>query len=98
MNSRARSNSLFAASRRFGFSLTTLCWCAALIMVAAAASFVDLDAVLRYFKVIHGAAPMTLETAAALSLAVAVPFLGMGMSISADSHRAKREREGQRHG
>ena len=97
MNSRARNKSLFAASRRLGFSLTTLCWCAALVVVAVAASFADLDAVLRYFKVIHGAAPMTLETAAALSLAVAIPFLGMGMSISADSHRAQRERK-SRHG
>lgn len=96
MNSRVRNKSLFAASRRFGFSLTTLCWCAALVVVAVAASFADLDAVLRYFKVIHGSAPMTLETAAALSLAVAIPFLGMGMSISADSHRAQRERENRR--
>ena len=93
MNSRARNISSLAALKRFGFSIRTLCWCAALVVVAVAASFADLDAVLRYFKVIHGSAPMTLETAAALSLAVAVPFLGMGMSISADSHRARRERE-----
>ena len=93
MNSRGSNTHSLSVSRRFGFSVTTLCWCAALVVVAVAASFADLDAVLRYFKVIHGSAPMTLETAAALSLAVAVPFLGMGMSISADSHRAKRERE-----
>lgn len=93
MNYRENNVYSHAAFRRSGFSLRTMGWCAAFVLALAVASFVDLDAVLRYFKVIHGAAPMTLETAAAISLAVAIPFLGMGMSISADSHRARREHE-----
>jgi len=82
------------ASWRRDFSLRTLIFGAACIAALVVACFVDLDAVLSYFKVIgHGSPMMTLETGAFISIACAVPFLAMGMSISADSYRAERRRD-----
>jgi hypothetical protein len=82
------------ARRGRDFSRRTLVFGAACIVAFAIASFVDADAVLRYFKVIgHGSPLMTLETGAIVSIACAVPFLAMGMSISADSYRAQKRRE-----
>ena len=58
-----------------------------LIVMLVVAAFVDLDAMLRYFKFIGGSARTTLETGAIISLATAIPFLAMGMSISDDVRR-----------
>lgn len=88
-----RSRTIFAFKRR-DLSYRSLLLGAAFVAVLIAASFVDLDAMLRYFQVIgHGSPLMTLETGAIISIASAVPFLAMGMSISADSYRAQRERD-----
>jgi len=90
MDSQGRNS---AARRRHAFSRRTLVFAAACIAAFVVAGFVDLDAVLSYFKVIgHGAPMMTLETAAIISIASAVPFLAMGMSISADSYDVRRRR------
>ena len=51
------------------------------------AAFVDLDALLRYFKLIGGAPNSVLEAGAIISLGTAVPFLAMGMSIADDVRR-----------
>ena len=83
-----------SAAWRRDFSRRTLVFGAASIAVLVIAGFVDLDAVLSYFKVIgHGSPMMTLETGAMLSIACAVPLLATGMSISADSYRAERRRD-----
>ncbi|MFZ0403834.1 MAG: hypothetical protein WAL03_22420 [Pseudolabrys sp.] len=60
------------------------------IVTAAAAVFVDLDAVMHYFRIIGRMSPMTLETGAVISLASAIPFLAMGMSIAKDMDEGQR--------
>jgi len=75
------------------FSRRTLAFGAVLIVTVVAASFVDLDALLRYFRVIGGRPFAALETGAIISIACVVPFLAMGMSISADSYKPRRPRE-----
>jgi len=72
-----------------GFSSRTLILGAVFIACCIIATFVDLDALLDYYKVLAGSAQTTLETAAAISIGCGVPFLAMGMSISADSHRER---------
>ncbi len=57
------------------------------------AAFVDLDALLRYFKLLSGSPNTVLEAGAILSLGAAVPFLAMGMSIADDVRRNEREEE-----
>jgi hypothetical protein len=82
------------ASWRRDFSGRTLFFGAACIAALVVACFVDLDAVLSYFKLIgHGSSTMTLETGAFISIVCAVPFLATGMSISADSYRSERRRD-----
>ncbi|HEX5213056.1 MAG TPA: hypothetical protein VFW22_15130 [Pseudolabrys sp.] len=82
------------AHRTRNFSRRTLFLGAACLAAFVVASFIDLDAVLSYFKVIgHGSPLTTLETGAIVSIACAVPFLATGMSISADAYAAQRHRE-----
>lgn len=57
---------------------------------------VDLDALLRYFRLINGSPTTALEAGAIISLATAVPFLAMGMSISDDVRRNEREEVSRR--
>lgn len=91
MNHQARNA---VAHRSRNFSRRTLFLGAACIAAFVVASFIDLDALLSYFKVIgHGSPLMTLETGALVSIACAVPFLATGMSISADAHAAQQRRE-----
>jgi hypothetical protein len=71
------------------FSLRTLLLGALFIATFGVASYVDLTGLLEYFKVVKGAAAMTLETGATISAGCAVPFLAMGMSIAADGYRNK---------
>jgi hypothetical protein len=78
-------NVLTKTRREFG--RRSILFGALFIATLVVAAFVDLDGVLEYYKLIHGSAPMTLETGAVISMASAIPFLAMGMSISADIHR-----------
>ena len=71
------------------FSLRTLLLGALFIATFGVASYVDLTGLLEYFKLVKGAAAMTLETGATISAGCAVPFLAMGMSIAADGYRNK---------
>jgi hypothetical protein len=71
------------------FSLRTFLLGALFIATLGVASYVDLTALLEYFKIVRGAAAMTLETGATISAGCAVPFLAMGMSIAADGYRSK---------
>jgi hypothetical protein len=71
------------------FSLRTFLLGALFIGTLGVASYVDLTALLEYFKIVRGAAAMTLETGATISAGCAVPFLAMGMSIAADGYRSK---------
>jgi len=69
------------------FSRQTVLLGALFILTLVIATFVDLDGVLEYYRLIRGSASTTLETGAIISIASAVPFLAMGMSISADTYR-----------
>ena len=81
---------LKSASQRREFSHRTLAFGALFIVTAGVAIFVDLDAVMHYFRVIGRMSPITLETGAIISLASAIPFLAMGMSISEDVYQSRR--------
>jgi len=72
---------------RHEFSRRTLLWGALFILAIIAGSYVDIDALLDYLKVLHGSASDTVELGAMIFAASIVPFLAMGMSISADSRR-----------
>lgn len=78
---------LTAVRREFG--RRSILFGALFIATLVIATFVDLDGVLEYYRLIRGSAPMTLETGAIISMASAIPFLAMGMSISADTHRKR---------
>ena len=71
------------------FSRRTWLFGALFIATFGVASYVDLTGLLEYFKIVRGAAAMTLETGATISAGCAVPFLAMGMSIAADGYRNK---------
>jgi hypothetical protein len=71
------------------FSRRTWLLGALFIAMLGVASYVDLTGLLEYFKIVRGAAAMTLETGATISAGCAVPFLAMGMSIAADGYRNK---------
>ena len=77
-------------SQRREFSRRTLALGALFIVTAAVAVFVDLDAVMHYFRIIGRMSPITLETGAIISLASAIPFLAMGMSIAKDMDEGQR--------
>jgi len=76
-------------SLRHEFSRRSLLWGALFILAIVVGTFVDVDALLDYLKVLHGSASETVEFGAVLFAASAVPFLAMGMSISADSRRRR---------
>lgn len=75
------------SSLRHEFSRRTLLWGALFILAIVVGTFVDIDALLDYLKVLHGSASEAVEFGAVIFAASAVPFLAMGMSISADSRR-----------
>jgi hypothetical protein len=67
-----------------------------LIITLVAAASVDLDALLRYFRLISGSPTAVLEAGAIISLASAVPFLAMGMSIADDVRQNEHDGESRR--
>ena len=75
------------------FSRRTWLLGALFIATLGVASYVDLTGLLEYFKIVRGAAAMTLETGATISAGCAVPFLAMGMAIAADGYRNKTKPE-----
>ena len=83
----------FLSKTSVEFSLRTMLLGALFIATLGVASYVDLTGLLEYFKVVKGAAAMTLETGATISAGCAVPFLAMGMSIAADGYRNKTKPE-----
>lgn len=85
-----RPNSQFSTLIR-EFSRRTVIFGGVCVLTFVVASFVDIDALLEYFRVIKGATASTLEDAAMISMVCAVPFLATGMSISADSYEAQRQ-------
>jgi hypothetical protein len=74
---------------RHEFSRRTLLWGALFILAIVVGTFVDVDALLDYLKVLHGSASDTVEFGAVMFAISAVPFLAMGMSISAEKTRNK---------
>ncbi|MGH6725048.1 MAG: hypothetical protein ACREB8_00710 [Pseudolabrys sp.] len=77
-------------AKRYEFSRRTLGLGALFIVTAVVALFVDVDALMHYFRIIGRTSPITLETGAIISLASAIPFLATGMSISADEYLRRR--------
>jgi hypothetical protein len=74
--------------KRHGFSRKSLLVGAVFILTLTAAVFIDVDALLEYFRVISGSPGSALELGAIVTAASAAPLLAMGMCIADDElHR-----------